>query len=298
MRTFEYVIEPENDGAEVGRLLKRLGYSRASVIKLKYGDGLFLNGAHIRTVDRVRTGDTLSVCFRESSDAEPNASLQAGILYDDEDIVVFDKPAGMPVHRSNGHNDDTLENLYAALYPGMSFHAVSRLDRNTSGIVVTAKNKFTASKLMSDSRFRPRKLYYTVIPGGFTEKHGSEGVIDAPIARESESIIKRTVRGDGDPARTEYRVIGASDKAEFLEISLVTGRTHQIRVHFSYLGFPLLGDDLYGGDCSLIGRQALHCGRAEFPHPVTGQPVSLTASLPVDMSRLLLTLGIGKSIDF
>ena len=286
MRTYEYIIDDACSGMETGRALKSLGYSRAAITKLKYGNGLFLNGEHIRTVDKVSAGDRLTVCFREGTDAVPNPGLKADILYNDDDIVIFDKPAGMPVHRSNGHNDDTLENLFAALYPDTAFHAVSRLDRNTSGIVIAAKNKFAASKLMSDEKYRPKKLYYAVTAGGVTEKYGAEGFIEAPIARENDSIIKRVVRADGDYARTEYKVIGYSDKLTFLEISLVTGRTHQIRVHFAYMGFPLLGDDLYGGDCSLITRQALHCGKAVFIHPITGQAFSITAPIPEDIGNI------------
>lgn len=292
MRTYEYIVTEAENGIEVGRLLRSKGYSRAAVTKLKYNNGLFLNGKHIRTVDRVSVNDRLTVILSETTDAEPNPSLKVPVLYDDDDIVVFGKPAGMPVHRSNGHNDDTLENLFAALYPGVCFHAVSRLDRNTSGIVVIAKNKFIASKLMSDERYRPRKLYYAVIPGGFYEKYGETGEINAPIARENESIIKRVVRADGDHACTRYRVTAHNDKMTLLEITLVTGRTHQIRVHFSYLGYPLLGDDLYGGDCTLINRQALHCGNVDFRHPLDDELISLKAPLPEDMAEILLGNGL------
>lgn len=287
MRTFEYTIDNTHSGYDVGRLLKSLGYSRAAIIKLKYNNGLFLNGEHVRTVDRVNAGDILTVRFSGSTDAEPNAELKAEILYDDDDIVVFNKPAEMPVHRSNGHTDDTLENLYSALYSGMTFHAVSRLDRNTSGIVIAAKNKLAASRLMSDPGYRPVKMYYAITAGGLYEKYGEKGFIEAPIARENNSIIKRVVREDGDYARSEFNVIGHSDNITFVGISLVTGRTHQIRVHFSYIGFPLLGDDLYGGDRSLIGRQALHCGHADIVHPITGECLSLKAPLPEDMRQLL-----------
>lgn len=286
MRKYEYVIDKAHSGIETGKILKSLGYSRASIIKLKYGNGLFLNGEHIRTVDKASAGDILTICFRETSEAVPNGELNAGILYDDEDIVVFDKPAGMPVHRSNGHNDDTLENLFAAMYPETAFHAVSRLDRNTSGIVTVAKNKLVASKLMADERYRPRKLYYALISGDAYDKLDAEGYIEAPIARENESIIKRTVRDDGDHARTDYKVLSHSDSFTLLEISLVTGRTHQIRVHFSAIGHPLAGDDMYGGSLSDIDRQALHCGQLIFTSPDKGR-VTVISELPKVMRALL-----------
>ena len=297
MRIYEYIVTEAENGLEVGKILRSKGYSRAALTKLKYSDGLFLDGEHIRTIDHASAGDRITVRFVENTDAEPNPELRAVVLYDDDDIAVFDKPAGMAVHRSNGHNTDTLENLFAALYPGVCFHAVSRLDRNTSGIVVIAKNKFMASKLMSDEKYRPDKLYYAVIAGGFYEKFGETGEINAPIARENESIIKRVVRNDGDHACTRYKVKAYNDKMTLLGITLVTGRTHQIRVHFSYLGFPLLGDDLYGGDCSLIKRQALHCGSVGFRHPFTEQSVSFTAPLPEDMAEVLSDNGLFFTTD-
>ena len=228
----------------------------------------------------------MTAVFDERSESEPNPFLEAKTVYDDEDIAVFDKPAGMPVHTSYMHYNDTLENLFAARYPDCRFHAVSRLDRNTSGLIIAAKHKFAAARLMSDTAYHPEKLYYAVTGKGFTEKFGMSGEIKAPIARENESMIKRVVREDGLYAHTRFRVIRVDGDICLSEVSLVTGRTHQIRVHFAYAGFPLLGDDLYGGDTSRISRQALHCGGIAFRHPVTGEPVSLVSPLPDDISAL------------
>ena len=286
MRTLEYRVEESRDGMEIGRFLQGKGYSRAMLTLLKQTDGLLLNGKSVRTIDRVSAGDVVSTVFDEISESVPNPELKAETVYEDDDIVVFDKPAGMPVHTSYRHYDDTLENLFAARYPDCRFHAVSRLDRNTSGLIIAARHKFAAAVLMSDPEHRPEKLYYAVTGSGLAEKYGMSGEIIAPIARENDSMIKRIVRDDGLYAHTRFRIIRTDGDICLSEVSLVTGRTHQIRVHFAYAGFPLLGDDLYGGDMSRISRQALHCGKTEFVHPVTNEKISLVSPLPDDISSI------------
>ncbi len=287
MRKIEYTIDEQHDGVQVGKFLKGQGFSRAVITELKYNDGLFLNGSHIRTVDPLRAGDVLTVRMCDYSVTVPNPGLSAPVMYDDADIVIFDKPYDMPSHQSIGHYRDTLANLFAAMYPDLTFRSVSRLDKNTSGLVMIAKNKLTASKLMSCPEYRPEKMYYAVTAGGFAGKYGDKGEIIAPIAREEDNYIKRTVREDGVYAHTNYRVTESSDRFTLLEISLVTGRTHQIRVHFSHLGFPLYGDKMYGGDTRLIGRQALHCGYIRFRHPMSDEMVVVRSELPEDIKALL-----------
>ena len=286
MRVIEYEIDGRHDGMQAGRFLQGKGYSRAVLTSLKHSDGLKLNGVHVRTIDPVRTGDIITVCFKDASEAYPNASLNADVLYDDDDVAVFDKPAGMPVHSSIWHGKDTLENLFAALYPECFFHAVGRLDKDTSGVVAAAKNKYAASVLMSGEGRKPGKLYYAVTDIGFADAYGKEGEIIAPIAREREDHLRRVVREDGEYAHTKYRIIACSDKYCLHEISLVTGRTHQIRVHYSYKGFPLIGDELYGGDTTILKRQALHCGRLEFRQPVTNEDICIRSELPKDILSL------------
>ena len=286
MRTIEYEIDRTHDGMQVGGFLRGKGYSRALLTMLKNEDGLALNGSHIRTVDTIKSGDVITVTIKDVSGAVPNASLNAYIAYDDDDVVVFDKPSGMPVHTSYGHNDDTLENLFAALYPEHGFHAVSRLDRNTSGLITVAKNKYAASRLMSDERYRPKKVYYAVTGIEAVSSLGESGEITAPIARESDSVIKRTVRDDGEYARTIFKAVKKNDRYCLYEVTLATGRTHQIRVHFAYCGFPLIGDELYGGDTSMMRRHALHCGSLSFIQPVKGDTISLRSDIPSDISAL------------
>ena len=169
----------------------------------------------------------------------------------------------------------------------MVFRSINRLDRNTSGLVLVAKNKLAAARLSGDSNFRPRKKYYAVVKGNVKEKYGDSGEIIAPIARVSESIINREVRSDGQFAHTVFKVIYADDNISLLEITLITGRTHQIRVHFSWAGYPLIGDDLYGGDTELLNRQALHCGELIFTHPITNKEILIRSDLPYDIRDML-----------
>lgn len=287
MREMIYKIDDCFHGKQVQQLLKHYGYSKAIITALKHGEGLLCNGAHIRTVDFLKKGDILAVKMSDSTDLLPNSSLNIPVVYEDNDVVVFNKPPFMAVHPSLKHYNDTLGNYFTALYPGTAFRAVNRLDRNTSGLVIVAKNRLSGALLSGDAFYKPKKLYYAVVKGDVTEKYGCAGEIIAPIARVSDSIINREVRDDGQYAHTVFKVIKSSRELSLLEISLVTGRTHQIRVHFSSAGYSLLGDDLYGGDTDLINRQALHCGQVVFFHPVTKEKIVVKAPFPDDINRVI-----------
>ena len=287
MRIIEITAGEFDEGAEVGELLRRHGFSRSIITKLKQGSGLLVNGEKVRTVDIVHKGDVIKASMSDDTEIVPNSGLKAEIIYDDDDIVIFDKPPFMPVHPSIRHYDDTLANLFTALYPGTAFRSVSRLDRNTSGLVLVAKNRLAAAKLTAKKENRPKKLYYAVVAGDVTDRFGCCGEIIKPIARVSESIITRTISDDGQYAHTVFKVIKSSRDMSFLEISLVTGRTHQIRVHFSSEGFPLMGDDLYGGSTELINRQALQCGYISFLHPITGESMKFRSEPPTEMQGLI-----------
>lgn len=287
MRKLSYVIDEKFNNKQVQQFLRHLGYSRSIITSLKHPDRLLCNGNHIRTIDLLKTGDNITVTLDDCTDIIPNPTLDIPIAYEDEDVVVFDKPPFMPVHPSLKHYDDTLANYFTALYPETVFRSINRLDRNTSGLVLVAKNKLAAAKLSGDLRYHPRKLYYAVVEGDISKKYGQSGEIIAPIARISDSIINREVRDDGQFAHTKFRVLKSDNLMSFLEISLVTGRTHQIRVHFSWDGFPLIGDDLYGGNTVLLNRQALHCGVIEFIHPSSNEPVCVRTSFPDDIEQLI-----------
>lgn len=278
MREISYTIPAEFDGVQAQVFLKSRGISRRVLTALKRSGGLTRGGGILRTVDAVHAGEviTLQLDGGETSVAA-NPELSADIVYEDEDVVVFNKPPFMPVHPSQRHHDDTLANLFAARYPGLPFRSINRLDRNTSGLCVCAKNQFAAAALSGSIS----KVYYAI-----TDGTPPGDTVNAPIGRLGDSVIERCVTPDGKPAVTHFRKI-AGERRALLRITLETGRTHQIRVHMAHIGFPLCGDDMYGGDCTAISRQALHCGEVEFTLPVSGERITVSAPLPEDMAAIL-----------
>lgn len=278
MREISYTVPAEFDGVQTQVFLKSRGISRRVLTALKRSGGLTRGGGILRTVDAVHAGEVITLWLDggETSVAA-NPELSADIVYEDEDVVVFNKPPFMPVHPSQRHHDDTLANLFAARYPGLPFRPINRLDRNTSGLCVCAKNQFAAAALSGSIS----KVYYAI-----TDGTPPGDTVDAPIGRLGDSVIERCVTPDGKPAVTHFRKIAGECRA-LLRITLETGRTHQIRVHMSHIGFPLCGDDMYGGDCTAISRQALHCGEVEFTLPVSGERITISAPLPEDMAAIL-----------
>ncbi len=285
MREISCTVPQSFDGVQAQTLLRSLGVSRRALIRLKQSSGLMRSGEPLRTVDIVRAGDVITMRITDGDGiceaaAKPNPALKAAVMYEDEDTVVFNKPPFMPVHPSQRHHDDTLANLFAAEYPGLPFRPINRLDRNTSGLCVVAKNKLAAAALAGSIT----KVYFAV-----TDGTPPGDTVSAPIGRVGDSVIKRCVISDGSggkPAVTHFAKI-YGDKRALLRITLETGRTHQIRVHMAYIGYPLCGDDMYGGSCADIRRQALHCGEVSFIRPFTGERIAITAPLPEDMAALL-----------
>ena len=280
MRAFNYTADQSFSGKKASSLLTHIGCSR-EIIKMLKTEGLFINGSPAFTVQILKENDVVKIVLPdEQCSAVPREIPHVETVYSDDDIAVINKPPFLPTHQSIGHYEDTLANYFAGVFPKCAFRAVTRLDKNTSGLCVIALNKLSAAIMC---RNRPQKLYYAVCDG-LTE---ARGTVDAPIARESDSVIKRVVRGDGQSAVTEYKALSRWDGKTFLEISLKTGRTHQIRVHMAYIGHPLLGDEMYGGDCSKINRQALHCGYIKLIHPIIKTEMEFKAPLPNDMAFLL-----------
>lgn len=281
-RTFHYLVEPQDSGLLLQDYLRRReGYSRRLIILLKRG-GITVNGAHRRMVDRVLTGDVIEVTLPEAENRLiPNFSLDVPIVYEDEDLVIFDKPAGMTVHPCSLHYQDSLGNFFAAHYGNaLVFRPTTRLDRDTTGLCLSAKNTLAAGKLIPTLE----KEYFAIAEGiVFPES----GTIDAPLIRVPGSIITRKVDPAGQRAVTHYQTVLTRNGDTLLSICLETGRTHQIRVHFSHLGYPLAGDSLYGGHTDRIARQALHCGVLRFVHPTTGAKMEISTQLPEDMKQLL-----------
>lgn len=259
-------------------LRKDCGLSRRQLSKLKaVPDGMTCNGAHIRSIDTVRQGDIIRLHMTDTSEIIPNPSLSVPLVFEDADLLVFDKPAGMPVHPSLNHRTDTLGNAFAAMFPSLTFRPVHRLDRNTSGLVAVAKHPIAAAALHG----RIRKTYLALVSG----TPPASGTIAEPIGRVPDSLIARCVSPEGKPAVTHYKILRYG-RYSLAELYLETGRTHQIRVHMSHNGWPLAGDDLYGGRCEDIGRHALHCARFAY---TDGQGIvhAITSALPADMQYLL-----------
>ena len=280
MRKIDFKISAAGNGRRIKDYLKDFGVSSALLTKLKQREnGITVNGEFARAIDILREGDILSISVENKGHMPAPLEIPLDILYEDEDIIAVNKPPFMPVHESRNHIGDTLSNAIAAhIKEDTAFRAVYRLDRDTSGIVLIAKNPLAASKLAG----KVKKDYYAIVKGEITES----GAIDAPIARLDTSIIKRCVSEGGERAVTHYEPIKTENELTLLKINLETGRTHQIRVHFSHMGFPLLGDTLYGGDDERLNRQALHCKDIYFVHPITEKYMHISCPFPNDFNLI------------
>ena len=287
MRRLTLTVTPEQAGRTVRSLLRReLHMADGAIARVKtVPDGICLNGAHARTVDRVAAGDVLTVRIddKRSGGKFTPVAVPLDILYEDADLLALNKPAGIAVHPTLNYPDGTLANgwLYHLQQQGESgiFRPVNRIDKNTSGLVLCAKNAFAAPLLAGSAH----KCYLAIVQG--TMPLGP-GRVEAPIARRGDSIIGRCVCADGKYSLTEYAVLAAGPGHSLLACWPRTGRTHQIRVHMSYIGHPLAGDTLYGGSDILLHRHALHCGILAFAHPLTGEPLRVECPLPEDMATL------------
>ncbi len=294
-----YTISKEEHGKTVKEILRfSIGLSLAFTKKLKFSDnGILLNGSKVTVRATVCEGDVLTLATEdiESTDFLIPTNIPISTVFEDEGMILPNKPPFMPTHPSLNHRGDTLADALAYKYSkedsSFVFRAISRLDRNTSGILLIAKDRITASKLsasMKKGEFEKR--YITILKGVPANEHG---VIDTYIKREAESIIFRKVCAEndvGDRAITEYRVLATSDGYSLVLAFPKTGRTHQLRVHFAHIGAPILGDDLYGESSPLISRHALHAYSLSFPHPKTQERVNFTAPLHDDMSELISKL--------
>ena len=256
-------------------LKRRLGLSTALIAKVKF-DNVMLNDEIVYMRAMVKNGDKIDIVLpdEDSENIEP-IDIPLEILYEDEYVIAVNKPTNMPVHPSRGNHLPTVANAIRAYvdHPFV-FRAINRLDRDTSGIVLIAKDRLSGAKLyqaMKDRKFG--KTYLALVEGIPSEKHG---FINAPIAREAEGEIKRVVRDDGKEALSEYEVIDTYDnETSMVKITLHTGRTHQIRVHMAHIGHPLVNDFLYGTRSE--DTYSLHCNSLSFPHPMTGEMITVTA---------------------
>ena len=286
-----YFTVPETPQTRNGALLRNflrqcaVSTELARAVKFR-GSGFFADGEPILANRRVYPGQVVSFELPPEHDGvEPQPEIPVRVVYEDAFAVVLEKPPHLAVHPTLNYPRDTLANGYAAwaAQRGMSpvFRPVNRIDKDTSGLVLAAKNTYAAPLLAQNVE----KLYYAVVEG---ELPLGPGVIDAPIGRRGDSIIGRCVTPEGKPSRTEYTIIKAEKGLSLAACVPVTGRTHQIRVHFASIGHPLAGDDLYGGHRDRIGRQALHCAEQRFRVPVcTGLPdgIRVEVSVGEELSR-------------
>ena len=211
------------------------------------------------------------------------------IVYEDSHIIIINKPASTPVHPTKIHQENTLANFlrYYSLEKGedYTFRAVNRLDKDTSGLVLIAKDRHSAGILQKQDIY---KEYIAVCTGITPEK----GTIDKPIKKSENSTMLRIISDDGDRAVTHFERIGCFYNSSLVKLWLETGRTHQIRCHMSSIGHPLEGDDLYGGSLEKIERQALHCAKMKFFHPIDGKVIELCCDIPEDMKKIINTMNL------
>ena len=292
-RMITYHIEDSCAGLRIEQYLRRKGYSYQNLTQLKkMPQSILINGlwSYMRTP--LKGGDTLTVHIREPecSPNIPPVRLPLDIIYEDEDIIVINKPSGMPIHPSLNNYRNSLANGLMHYYKDQGkpfvFRCTNRLDRDTSGLTVIAKHMVSSSILSGmTARHEITREYLAIVRGHLTV---SSGTISAPVGRTGSSLIERRVDFEnGETAITHYRVIGEKNGHSLISLILETGRTHQIRVHMKYIGHPLIGDYLYNPDMEYISRQALHSHRLSFFHPITGERLEFTAPLPADMAHVL-----------
>lgn len=287
-----FKVKKDNKYINIKQVLKEeFLISDRLLLKLKNNKQFFLNDKIVYVSHPVNENDiiTVNLDFKENSENIVSTKMNLNILYEDSAFLILNKPAGIAIHPSHSHFSTSLSNgvkyYFEKIGLKRKIRPVNRLDKDTSGIVIFAKNEYIQECLvrqMKNNIFI--KEYIALLCGHIKNQNGT---IKAPIARESDSIIKRCVRNDGDVAISHYKVLKEYDSFSKVQFIIETGRTHQIRVHSSYIGNPVLGDTLYGTASSLISRQALHSYKVSFIHPLTKEHLEITAPLFEDMKSLI-----------
>lgn len=291
-RTINYIIDDASNGLRVEQYLRRRGYSGQNLAQIKQmPKSVLVNGEHYYMRQQLETGDHLSIhiCETKYSQKIPPVQLPLNIVYEDEDIIIINKTAGMPIHPSLNNYTNSMANALAWYYQEQGkpfiFRCCNRLDRDTSGLTVVAKHLVSGNILSNMVRRREIHREYLAIVRGHVVP--DSGTINAPLARKPGTIIERTVDWEhGETAITHYQVVDEKNGHSLVSLRLETGRTHQIRIHMKHLGYPLIGDYLYNPDMEYMTRQALHSHNLAFTHPITGEAMEFTASLPEDMQRV------------
>lgn len=291
-RQLTYMVLTENENMTILDFLKAKGISSHLITHLKKtANGITLNSKWAYVTERLRRNDLvcISIVEEEPSQNIVPVNIPVDIAYEDEDIIVVDKPSNMPIHPSVNNFDNTLANALAYYYKNVDspfvFRCINRLDRDTTGLVLVAKNMLSSCILSNMVRNKDiNREYMAIVQGDIDDS----GTIDAPIKRKENSVIERTVSfEDGVSAITHYKKILYKNGFSLVKIKLETGRTHQIRVHMKYINHPLPGDYLYNQDFKAIKRQALHSYSLSFNHPVTKEPLILCSDIPSDMKAVI-----------
>ena len=311
-RVLEYKISIEDTEKTIKEYLQEKGFSNQNIVELKKMEkSILLNGEWEYVTRKVNKGDVLTVHIKEEESSEkiPPINLPFPIIYEDEDIIVINKPADMPIHPSLNNYENTLGNAAAYYFASQGkpfiFRCINRLDRDTTGLTILAKHMVSAGILQNEMLNRNIKREYLAIVDGIIKE--DEGTIDAPIGRKDGSTIERMIDYEhGERAVTHYKVLGRKEDTDtglnkivpastrvrdnggkngisLVSLRLETGRTHQIRVHMTSIGHPLLGDFLYNPTDDRMSRQALHAWHLSFVHPITKDEMNLEAPIPEDM---------------
>lgn len=290
MKIYFEVLQ-EAAGVKLSLFLRRQGVSAALIKSVKYKcDGLTCNQQPVKTNYIVKEKDTIGLQLPMQEEMRLEAEeIPLSIIYETVHTMIIDKPAGLVMHPTSSHSSGTMGNGFAGLMKKrgseIAFRPIGRLDRNTSGLVLCAMNAYSAPLLAASYQ----KEYLALVEGGLC-KH--EGIIDTPIGPCEGSLIQQCVCSSGKQSRTEYTVLSSNGKVSLVRVRPQTGRTHQIRVHFSSIGNPLLGDSLYGGEMSLLNRHALHCAGISFKEPQMEGIVKCSSTIPEDMKKVCISFGL------
>lgn len=285
MQELWYTVPPDYDGAQTGVFLRRgCGLSWRTVVRCKnVAEGITADGVWRRTIDPVYTGQRVRLLLPDDKVRIEGVDLPLDVVFEDEHLLVVNKPPYLAVHPSAGKPEPTLANIVVHHYEQagtpLSFRPVNRLDRNTSGLLLAAKNPHVAHALTG----AVQKEYTALVLGRLE----GEGVIDQPIRVKEGCCITREVGEGGKPSLTRWWAENTGDTVSRLRVIIETGRTHQIRVHMAWLGHPLVGDTMYGTDTQVMQRHGLHCGVMRFTHPITGETLQFEVPPPQDMAAVM-----------
>lgn len=281
----------DNKYTNINQILKQeFKLSARLMHKVISNNLVLLNGMQTDTRNRPNYGDTIKVDlnYEEENDNIVSTQMKLNILYEDNGLLILNKPAGIAVHPSILHFKDSLSNGVRFYFDSIGLkkkiRPVNRLDLDTSGIIIFAKNEYIQECLIQQMNSHILKKEYIAIVSGILKE--KTGTINLPISRKDGSIIERCISENGQTAITDYSVINELNNMSVIKCVLQTGRTHQIRVHFSAIGHPLIGDSLYGSKSDLINRQALHSYHISFIHPISNKVIDIYCELPEDMKKI------------